>query len=395
MLQEYFMKDPEHTFFGLGDYREQKNREKAPYDNIFMSSNDGVEVKVNSFTCFKPNENLASSPVVCPSLLQWAGYLLSPAMETEEQKKERLHKLGEKPMENYNMTHVTMKLQSRPTRENTADVVTTPSKELRKSDTTERSDTTTALQQQGNTASFETLAEVNTSPNDFAEEEEPTSAELLYRIGEALEAGERTHNSISQKQKPVGFVHNEAMVKDGIASFVLLVKSMNEVDGQLDFPASMDWLGRESKTGKSLIIDLTRRDDNESSSDDSSANSEQSSDDSDYRDGSGDSKPRHKKEISHNKQKNLDEGDFPPDGDVIVETSNDDEDEISVDDSNDSNTNYPDDLKELYDKSTHHNDVEDEGVRDGQQHQEKSGGVEENDLYDKSLHDDKVEDDGD
>ena len=47
------MKDSEHTFFGLGDYREQKKREKdAPYDNISMSHNDGVEVKVNSFTCF-------------------------------------------------------------------------------------------------------------------------------------------------------------------------------------------------------------------------------------------------------------------------------------------------------------------------------------------------------
>jgi len=99
MLQEYFMKDPEHTFFGLGDYREQKKKEKdAPYDNLFMSANDGVEFKVNSFTCFQPNRNLMSSPVVCPSLLRWAEYLLSPAMETDEQKKERLHKLGEKPM---------------------------------------------------------------------------------------------------------------------------------------------------------------------------------------------------------------------------------------------------------------------------------------------------------
>ena len=190
MLQEYFMKDPEHTFFGLGDYREQKKREKAPYDNIFMSSNDGVEVKVNSFTCFQPNENLARSPVVCPSLLQWAGYLLSPAIETEEQKKERLHKVGEKPMENYNMTHITMKSQSRPTRENTADVVTTPSKELRKSDTKERSDTTIALQQRGSIAFLDTVADMLTSPNDSAEDEEPTSAELLFRIGEALEAGE-------------------------------------------------------------------------------------------------------------------------------------------------------------------------------------------------------------
>jgi len=278
MLQEYFMKDPEHTFFGLGDYLEQKKKEKdAPYDNIFMSPNDGVEVKVNSFTCFQPNENLNSSPVVCPSLLQWAEYLLTPAMETYKQKKERLHKLGERPMEHYNMTHTTMKSQLRPTRENTSDVVTTPSKELGKSDTTGISDTTIALQQWGNIAFLEMLAEVLTSPNDCADEEEPTSVMLLYRIGEALQAAERTHDSISQKRKPVGFVDNEAKVKGGIASFVQLIKSIHQGDSQLDFAAAMDWLGRESKTGKSLIIDLTRPDDDDSSSDDSSASSEHSS----------------------------------------------------------------------------------------------------------------------
>jgi hypothetical protein len=200
MLQEYFMKDPEHTFFGLGDYREQKKKEKdAPYDNLFMSANDDVEFKVNSFTCFQPNENLMSSPVVCPSLLQWAGYLLTPAMETDEQKKERLHKLGEKPMKHYNMTHTTMKLQSRPTRENTADVVTTPSKELGKSGTTEKSKTTIALQQRANNAFLEMVADMITSPNDSTEEDEPTSVMLLYRIGEALQATERTLQDIDKR----------------------------------------------------------------------------------------------------------------------------------------------------------------------------------------------------
>jgi hypothetical protein len=161
-------------------------------------------------------------------------------------------------------------------------VVTTPSKELGKSDTTGRSDTTIALQQRGNKAFLETLAEVVTSPNNSAEEEDaeeekPTSVMLLYRMGEALLAAERTHDSISQKRKPVGFVNNEAKVKGGIASFVQLVQSINEVDDQLDFPAAMDWLERESKTGKSLIIDLTRADDDDSSTDDSSASSEHNS----------------------------------------------------------------------------------------------------------------------
>jgi hypothetical protein len=396
MLQEYFMKDPEHTFFGLGDYCVQKKREKdTPYDNIFMSPNDGVEVKVNSFTCFQPNKNLDSSPVVCPSLLQWAEYLLTPAMETDEQKKVRLHKLGEKPMEHYNMTHTTMKSQSRPTRENTVDVVSTPSKELGKSDTKGKSDTTIALQQPGNTAFLETVADMLTSPNDSAEEEEPTSVMLLYRIGEALQAAERTHDSISQKRKPIGFMNNEAKVKGGIASFVQLVKSINQGDTQLDFAAAMDWLWRESQTGKSLIIDLTRRDDDNSSSDDSSASSEHSSYDSDYMDGGGDSKSRHKNRTSHNKQKNSDKGDCPPDGNTNMSISSSEE-EISVNESNDSNTNFPDDLfNVLRGKSPHHDEVEDGGVQNGQQHQEISGGVEETELYDKSLHTDEVEDEGD
>jgi hypothetical protein len=202
-------------------------------------------------------------------------------------------------------------------------------------------------------------------------------------------------------------VNNEAKVKGGIASFIQLVKSINQGDNQQDFAAAIDWLGRESKTGTSLIIDLTRPDANDSSSDNSSASSKHSSYDSDYMDGGGDSKPRHKKRTSHNKQKNSDEGDCPPNGnanlnilssvcgDVIVETSNDDEEEISVNESNDSNTNFPDDLfNVLYGKSPHHDEVEDEGVQDGQQHRDKSGGLEEDELYGKSLHHDEVEDEG-
>ena len=82
-------------------------------------------------------------------------------------------------MKHYNMTHTTMKLQSRPTRENTADVVTTPSKELGKSGTTEKSKTTIALQQRANNAFLETVADMITSPNDSTEEDEPTSVMLL------------------------------------------------------------------------------------------------------------------------------------------------------------------------------------------------------------------------
>jgi len=160
-----------------------------------------------------------------------------------------------------------------------------------------------------------------------------------------------------------------------------LVKSVNQADSQLDFAAAMDWLGRESTTGTPLIIDLTRLDNHDSSSDDSSTSSEHSSYDSSYMDGGGDSKPRHKKRTSHRKKKNFDEGDCPCDentnmnilssvcGDANDIKSDDDEEEISVNESNESNNNLPDDLLNvLYGKSTHDDKVDDEGVQDGQQH---------------------------
>ena len=112
-------------------------------------------------------------------------------------------------MKHYNMTHTTMKLC--PTRENTADVVTTPSGELANVVTT-----TTARMQDVvnkvvempdvvNRTFLEMFAEEMTSPNDSAEEE-PTSVMLFYRIGEALQAAEKTHESLTLKQKPPGFV---------------------------------------------------------------------------------------------------------------------------------------------------------------------------------------------
>ena len=67
-------------------------------------------------------------------------------------------------------------------------------------------------------------------------------------------------------------------------------------------------------------------------------------------------------------------------------SSNDYEEEISVNESNESNTNFPDDLfNMLYGKSNHNDEVEDEGVKDGQEHRDKSGGFKERQDSDQSL----------
>ena len=67
-------------------------------------------------------------------------------------------------------------------------------------------------------------------------------------------------------------------------------------------------------------------------------------------------------------------------------SSNDYEEEISVNESNKSNTNFLDDLfNMLYGKSNHNDEVKDEGVKDGQQHQDNSGGLKERQDSDQSL----------
>jgi hypothetical protein len=52
------------------------------YSSTYTISNiEDVETKVTSFDYFKPNKNLNIIENVCPSLLEWAEYILRPVME--------------------------------------------------------------------------------------------------------------------------------------------------------------------------------------------------------------------------------------------------------------------------------------------------------------------------
>ncbi len=132
-----------------------------------------------------------------------AEYLLTPAIETENKKIERLQKLGKKPMVCYNMTHTTMK--SRQPQVKTAEVVdaSTPEESTNEITTAvgvmpEEVDTNSEAQAE------DARAEATTSSNAPAEKEPTTnntpSVLLLYRIGEALQAAKRTQDSIKQKK---------------------------------------------------------------------------------------------------------------------------------------------------------------------------------------------------
>ncbi len=106
---------------------------------------------------------------------------------------------------------------------------------------------------------------------------------MLYRIGEALQAAKRTHDTT--KRKSAGLAYNEAKVNDGIVSLVELVQSLNKDERKLDFEGAMDRLERESKKGNPLIIDLTNQEEVGASSNNSSVSSGHDSDDSDYKAG--------------------------------------------------------------------------------------------------------------
>jgi hypothetical protein len=203
MLQEYFSKDSENTFFGLEDYSKQKKKNTAaPYDNMFFSGNDFEEFKVDSFSCFQSHETLERSPDVCPSLLQWAEYLLTSAIETENKKIERLQKLRKKPMVRCNMTHTTMK--SRQPRDKTVEVVDASTPEASTNEiTTAVGVMPEEVDMNSEAQAKDARAEATTSSNASADEEPTTnntpSILLLYRIGEALQAAKRTHDSMKRK----------------------------------------------------------------------------------------------------------------------------------------------------------------------------------------------------
>jgi hypothetical protein len=77
MLQGFFWKNSDHTFFELGNYcGQRKKNTKQPLDNLHMIDGLGDETKITSFDMFCSNcdDNLVKK--VCPSLLEWVNYLL-------------------------------------------------------------------------------------------------------------------------------------------------------------------------------------------------------------------------------------------------------------------------------------------------------------------------------
>ena len=110
--------------------------------------------------------------------------------ETDDQKKDRLQKLGGKPNESYIMTHTKIKWRSE--QDKTADVIATSSEALANVVAT----TAGAMPDVVNISS-EALAGATTSSD--APTKDTPSVLLLKRIREVLWAAKRTHDSIKRK----------------------------------------------------------------------------------------------------------------------------------------------------------------------------------------------------
>ena len=77
MLQEYFWNNSDKTFFYFGNYSKQMTRDKkSTLDNLCMVDAIGSETKISEFNMIRPNTDADVAKQVCPSLLQWADYVL-------------------------------------------------------------------------------------------------------------------------------------------------------------------------------------------------------------------------------------------------------------------------------------------------------------------------------
>jgi hypothetical protein len=107
MLQEFFLKNSDHTFFELRNYcGHRKKNTKQPLDNLHMIDELGDETKITSFDMFCPDCDDDLVKKVCPSLLEWANYLLEPYedIENKEKSKFKSDNYQSGPMQSYNIT---------------------------------------------------------------------------------------------------------------------------------------------------------------------------------------------------------------------------------------------------------------------------------------------------
>ena len=83
MIQEYFWKHENKTFFHYGYYMEQKQRFPKNVLDLYMIDSMGKETNITSFDMIHHNSDPDVAGQACLSLLEWAKYLLEPNAELD------------------------------------------------------------------------------------------------------------------------------------------------------------------------------------------------------------------------------------------------------------------------------------------------------------------------
>ncbi len=118
MIQEYFWKHDNKMFFHYGNYSEQKKRgPKNMLDNLYMIDSLDEEEKITSFDMIHPNSDADVSKEACPSLLEWANYLLEPYADIDNNDDSKLNNDNnlKGPMQSYKITDDEIKWKKKQT----------------------------------------------------------------------------------------------------------------------------------------------------------------------------------------------------------------------------------------------------------------------------------------
>ncbi len=106
MIQEYFWKNGDKTFFQYGNYMPRKQRFPKDAIDLYMIDSSGNETQIKSFDMIRPTAAADVSQYACLSLLEWAYYLLEPhpGIDKNDDSKLDNDKGLKRPMISYKIT---------------------------------------------------------------------------------------------------------------------------------------------------------------------------------------------------------------------------------------------------------------------------------------------------
>jgi hypothetical protein len=94
MIQEYFWKHENKTFFHYENFMEQKQRFPKNVVDLYIINSIGTEVNITSFDMIRPNSDADISKEACLSLLEWANYLLKPYADIDNNDDSKLNNVN-------------------------------------------------------------------------------------------------------------------------------------------------------------------------------------------------------------------------------------------------------------------------------------------------------------